>query len=158
MKMKRAVATGIICILLFSAGLRWNVDYALAGEQDSFALTEEERDYIRSIGRIDVAVDNNFVPISAYDEKEKRYSGASVELFEIIADAIGLQYRYVMEEKTWSEKIKAVKAGDVQLLFPVSKNEERAAYGCFSDSYYETYYTLITPGSNETLIDTFIIL
>ena len=70
----------------------------------SLSLTGEDRAYIEGLGTIAVAADNNFIPLSRFSDRG--YSGASVELFETIAEEIGLSYQYVLsQDVSWSEKM-----------------------------------------------------
>lgn len=133
---------GMACLLFFAVIVALPQSMAYGKEEKAeFALTEEEKAYIDSLGVLCVAVDNNFEPMSKYSGGN--YTGASVELFETITEAIHLKYQYVMKEDSWATKVAGVKSDKVQILFPVSRNEGRAGFGCYSQDYYQTYYCLL---------------
>ncbi|MET3293118.1 UNVERIFIED_CONTAM: ABC-type amino acid transport substrate-binding protein/anti-sigma regulatory factor (Ser/Thr protein kinase) [Brevibacillus sp. OAP136] len=114
-----------------------------------FYMTEQERELLRSIGVLRVMVDDNFTPLSFYDENKNHYAGASVDLFESIATMIGLRYTLVHDENiSWSEKVAKVKSKEIDVLFPISMTPTRQKFGLFSQPYYSTYYTVIAKAEN----------
>ncbi|TDK59875.1 transporter substrate-binding domain-containing protein [Bacillus salipaludis] len=118
-----------------------------------FPMTEKEKEFIRSIGKVRVMVDDNFAPLSFYDKAKGKYSGASVELFENIAHLIGLDYIFIRDENlSWSEKVNKVKEKNIDLLFPISITETRQKFGLFSHPYVSTYYSVIAKADNPKKI------
>lgn len=114
-----------------------------------FFLTEKEKDFIRSMGEIRVMVDDDFAPLSFYDKDKGKYAGASVDLFENMADMIGLPYTFIRDESlSWSDKVNRVKNKEIDLLFPISMTPTRQKFGLFSQPYYSTYYSVITKTEN----------
>lgn len=114
-----------------------------------FFLTEKEKDFIRSMGEIRVMVDDDFAPLSFYDKEKGKYAGASVDLFENMADMIGLEYTFIRDESlSWSNKVNRVKNKEIDLLFPISMTPTRQKFGLFSQPYYSTYYSVITKTEN----------
>ncbi|MED4586752.1 transporter substrate-binding domain-containing protein [Brevibacillus choshinensis] len=119
-----------------------------------FFMTEKEKEFIRSIGEIRVMVDDNFSPLSFFDKEKGKYAGASVELFENIADMIGLQYTFIRDgELSWSDKVDRVKNKDIDLLFPLSITPPRQKFGHFSKPYYSTNYSVIAKADNYKKIN-----
>lgn len=118
-----------------------------------FFMTEKEKDFIRSIGEVRVMVDDNFAPLSFYDEAKGKYSGASVDLFENIADIIGLNYSFIRDENlSWSDKVNKVKKKEIDLLFPISITPTRQKFGLFSQPYVATYYSVIAKADSSKKI------
>jgi ABC-type amino acid transport substrate-binding protein len=69
-------------------------------------LNEQEVQFIKSLAPLTVMVDDDFVPLSSYDEKSGSHQGISVDLFAHIADKLGLKYQFKHDNKlTWSDKI-----------------------------------------------------
>ncbi|OIK16852.1 hypothetical protein BIV60_02220 [Bacillus sp. MUM 116] len=117
---------------------------------DHFFMTEKEKEFIRSIGKVRVMVDDNFAPLSFYDNAKGKYSGASVELFENIAHLIGLNYSFIRDENlSWSDKVNKVKKKDIDLLFPISMTQTRQKFGLFSQPYVSTLYSVIAKTDNS---------
>ena len=122
--------------------------------QENIVLTENEKNLIDSIGTLKIMVDDSFSPLSYYDLKSQKYSGASVDLFEKIADDIGLKYTYVREaDMTWSKKLQKISDKTIDLLIPISITDQRIKSGYFSNPYYSTYYTLISYSSDKNPIN-----
>lgn len=143
--MKKLKFLSIIVVLFVAAIISPGAAYG--SNEAEFTLTKEEKAYIDTLGNIAVAVDDNFVPLSKY--AGGAYEGASVELFEKIADTINLRYHYVMQGADWAQKVEGMKSGEVQILFPASRSLQREAFGCYSKSYYQTFYSVITSENTE---------
>ncbi|MGG1664313.1 histidine kinase [Brevibacillus sp. NRS-1366] len=121
--------------------------------KDHFFLTEKEKDFIRSLGKVRVMVDDNFAPLSFYDQDKDKYSGASVDLFTNMADMIGLKYEFLRDENlSWSDKVNKIKNQEVDILFPISITPARQRFGHFSEPYYSTYYSVIANAENAKKI------
>ena len=143
--MRKVKFLRIIAMLFIAAVILSGTVYA--SNEAELTLTEEEKTYINTLGDIAVAIDDNFVPLSKYSRGV--YGGASVELFEKIADTMNLRYHYVMQGADWAQKIEGLKSGEVQILFPASKSLQRESFGCYSQSYYQTFYSVITSEKTE---------
>lgn len=120
---------------------------------DHFLMTEKEKEFIRSLGKVRVMVDDNFAPLSFYEKETGTYSGASVELFTGIADMIGLDYEFIHDGNlSWSDQVNKIKNKEIDILFPISMTPARQAYGHFSEPYYSTYYSVIAKAENTKKI------
>ncbi|MDK9706554.1 MAG: transporter substrate-binding domain-containing protein [Desulforhopalus sp.] len=120
----------------------------LVEPNQAFELTEEEVLFINSLQPLRVMVDDNFVPLSTYDEKQNAYRGISVDLFQHIAGRMGLQYKFLRDPKlTWADKEELLKSGKIDLLMPVSFTPPRALAGIFTAGFYDSYYGAIARNS-----------
>lgn len=113
-------------------------------------IASAERAYVEALPVLHVAVDDNFTPFSRYSVEDKKYIGASVEIFETIAQMTGLKYKYDLINNTiWANKMQSFKDNKIQILFPVSHSEDRERHGNFTNPFYKTYYCIIGKYEDE---------
>ena len=116
----------------------------LISPNPDFVLSAQEAQFIQTLPPLKVMLDDNFTPLSNYDAKTASYQGISVDLFRHLADRLGLKYQILHEAKlSWSDKVDLFKKQQVDLLMPVSYTAERASFGLFTTSFYDTYYGAI---------------
>lgn len=109
-----------------------------------FVLSADEARVIQSLTTLKVMLDDNFTPLSSFDAKTAEYKGISVDLFRHVADQIGLKYQLLHDPKlTWADKVELFKKQQIDLLMPVSYTAERATFGWYTASFYDTYYGAI---------------
>ena len=135
---------GSVIMLLFSNIGHSEDSASLIDPNESFILSDQESQFIQSLPMIRVMIDEDFQPLSSYDTKTRVFHGIGVDLFEHIANKIGIKYQFIHKDNlSWSDKVKLLNARKIDLLFPASYTEERAKYGLFSSSYYSCYYSAI---------------
>jgi len=133
---------------------------SLADEHDllikpnrNFVLSAHETRLIKSLAPLKVMIDDNFVPLSHYDNKTGSYQGISVDLFRHMADKLGLKYELQHNPKlSWSDKVDLFNKREVDLLMPVSITAERGKSGIFTASFYDAYYGVIGNKSRDIII------
>lgn len=143
---KRAVVSAMVLwvMLLFPGRVRADRMDDLIEPDGTFACSGQESHFIKSLPKLRVMVDEDFLPLSTYDAKTKSFRGVSIDLFKYIARTIGLQYEMLhVDGLTWSEKVKLFNAEKIDVLFPTSRTREREAHGLFTDGYYTSYYCAI---------------
>ncbi|GFK93214.1 Autoinducer 2 sensor kinase/phosphatase LuxQ [Fundidesulfovibrio magnetotacticus] len=119
-----------------------------------FELNADESEFIKNLQPLRVMVDDNFIPISYYDVPNKLYKGISVDLFVSMAQGIGLKYQFIhVEGMLWSEKVELFNKGDVDVLLPVSINDQRSARGIFTSTYYNSHYGCISKKTRHVKIN-----
>ncbi len=142
-----------VCILLFPLQVSADNPDSLIQPNTTFTLSEEEVLFIKSLEPLKVMVDDNFVPLSTYETENDSYHGISVDLFQHIARELGIKYALLHDSKyTWSDKEDLLKSGKIDMLMPVSYTEERASYGIFTSSFYDTYYGVIIKNTESLSI------
>ena len=136
-------ALSAIVIFLSCVGLARAMHDLIAPNRD-FVLSAQEEQFIQSLPRLKVMLDDNFTPLSNYDAKTATYKGISADLFGHVADRLGLKYQLLHQAKlTWADKVELFKKQQIDLLMPVSYTAERATFGWYSTSFYDTYYGAI---------------
>jgi len=100
-------------------------------EVQPLPLSEQERDYIRSLGSIKISNEMNWPPIDFAVAGEPR--GYSVDLMRLLAQMLGLQIEFV-NGFTWSELVELFAAGKLDLLQPVISGAEAFELGLPSES------------------------
>ena len=89
-------------------------------EKDNhFALSNENKEYIKSLGTIKVLFIDGKAPIHYYDGKKAQ--GISIKVLEEFKKKTGLSYELIIAN-SYEEAIELVKAGDIDLLLGVSND------------------------------------
>jgi PAS domain S-box-containing protein len=144
----------LVISLLLNPSICLSLDHSdLIDPNRNFALSEQEKQFIQSLPSLRVMIDDNFVPLSSYDSKTGSFEGLSVDLFRHVATQLGLKYQLLHDAKlSWSDKVELFKKQKIDLLMPASFTDERARYGIFTNSFYDTYYGAIVKKSSPTRI------
>jgi diguanylate cyclase (GGDEF)-like protein/PAS domain S-box-containing protein len=146
-------------LLLFATLLAAGPRFGLCADRlirpnKTFALSEEERQFIDSLEPLRVMVDDNFSPLSRYNLSTQQYEGISIDLFRHIAQALHLKYEFIYKKgSSWSQKVVLFKKNEADMLLPTSINKKRSEFGYFTRSYYTTYYGAIARGSRKIEIN-----
>lgn len=119
----------------------------------TFVLNDQEKQLINSLPPLRVMIDDNFLPLSSYNTRNNSFDGLSVDLFRHIASQLNLKYQLLHDAQlSWSDKVGLFKQKKIDLLMPTSFTEERAGYGIFTTSFYDTYYGAIVNKSSNIRI------
>lgn len=70
----------------------------IGGSQQSLILTETEKDYIRQKGIVNVAVKEDARPLQYFDENTGEFSGIVADVFQLISEDTGIQFRYIVTD------------------------------------------------------------
>lgn len=94
---------------------------------DELVLTQAEKDYVASLGKLKVGVASNKAPIQFTDSKGN-VKGIGVDILKKISELTGLQFEYITMS-TQSELLEKLKIGEVDLTpampYEYDKAEER---------------------------------
>lgn len=128
-------------------GSLWSIVFLavpLWGFGSDLGLTKAEREFIAGLPPLKVVADDSFAPLSQWNSQAQKFEGISVDLFQEVALRLGLKYDFVRNTtKTWGDWVRALQAGEIDVLLPVSSTPARAEKGLFTSSYYQTYYGAI---------------
>ncbi len=108
-------------------------------------LTAGEREFIRSLGTLKVAVDERFPPISCYSKKTGEFDGVSIEVLRILSQTLGFKYTLIpYGDLSWIEHLNLIRDNKIDILCAASVTDERKSYGYFANTvYFEMNYALI---------------
>ena len=99
---------------------------------NKFYISDENREYIESLGKVKVLMLDGNAPIQYYDEEAK---GISISYLEKIKEETGLQYEIIVA-KTYDDCLKKLEEEDIDLMIGVPSN---------SDFFQKTSMTISIP-------------
>lgn len=92
-------------------------------DEPRIQLTVEERAYLRRLGPIKICPDPDWAPFQVRDE-EGRFHGIAIDLLELIARRLQLDFTYVTV-RDWDEALALARAGRVQVLHFLNQSPQR---------------------------------
>lgn len=109
------------------------------------SFSEAEREYMKSVGNITVAISTDMEPIEYYDEASGTYCGLIPDTLTAITEKTGLSFTYV-PRKDIDTLNTQLENGDVQLVASVVSLTNVSDYLEItdSDSFYDNGLTLVT--------------
>ncbi|MFA5663720.1 diguanylate cyclase [Castellaniella sp.] len=112
-------------------------------------LTAAERALIPQ-AELQVGVVLDAAPLSVYDAATGHYKGIAVDVFCFIAQELGLAFRFLEpSEQDLGAALRAVQAGTLDVLLPLSSNAERERHGLFNQPYYQTHYVVVARDGHD---------
>ncbi|WP_163833511.1 transporter substrate-binding domain-containing protein [Spartinivicinus ruber] len=108
----------------------------------ALALTQEEQAWLKAHPVIRLGVDPNWPPFDALDAKGN-HIGIASEYAKIVGQRLGVSI-HVVKYKTWSQQIRAIQYGDIDLLAAISKTPSRAQNMLFSRPYAKVPLAIVT--------------
>lgn len=91
-------------VFLVTAGATLEFDDCIL-VNNAFVLSAQEKEFIASLPTLRVMIDDNFTPLSTYDEKSGSYRGISIDLFAHVAGQLGLKYQVLQHPNlSWSTR------------------------------------------------------
>lgn len=117
-------------------------------------LDKNERELLDKLSPLVIMVDDDFAPISFYDNDSHMFTGISVEVIKQLSEVLDFQYSIVRNpDLAWSNKIDLIKDNQIDFLGGVSFSEQRSDFGYFSQKpYFTTNYSLIGNVENHITI------
>lgn len=148
-------------ITLLSLTLLWGLPTAFAKQKSLINLKSEvvlsaaEREFVAALPPLKVAAYPTASPYAWYNNQTGSYSGLSVDIFEFVAERIGLNYQFVVQPHISLENdLNQVKTGGIDVYMPTSASPSRAALGLFTKSYMQDYYAVIAQKTAQLNIQT----
>ena len=160
MKTKAIIIIIILLLLLVSCGVNAPYTDIVAIEtplaSPVLELAQSERDFLDSLGELQVRMDDNFAPISTYNTSTRRYEGVAVDVLELLSNVLGFDYQIVYDEdSSWPDLLDMVKNNEIHILGAASINESRMTYGYFTEEVYmRVKYVLIGSVDHHQSIQT----
>lgn len=117
-------------------------------------LDKNERELLDKLSPLVIMVDDDFAPISFYDNDSHMFTGISVEVIKQLSEVLDFQYSIVRNpDLAWSNKIDLIKDNQIDFLGGVSFSEQRSDFGYFNQKpYFTTNYSLIGNVENHITI------
>lgn len=110
----------------------------------TFSITDEDREYIRSVGTLKAGILTNQPPYQYKDEKTGELKGISVDLLSKISDETGLKFTLVEAEST-DQLYQMARDGTADLVacMPYDYATAREQYLSMTRPYISSQYTLL---------------
>lgn len=106
----------------------------------ALSFTKQENHYLEQHPIIKVSNEKDWPP---FDFNEKGIAkGYSVDYLTLLSHKIGV--KFVFETDSWQNLITKIKAKELDIIHPISKNKERATYLDFTSSYIDLQNSIIT--------------
>ena len=96
-------------------------------------LNEAEKNWLTEHPVIRIAFDKNSPPFEWQDQKGN-YQGISVETMQLIEQQLNIKFEQV-EPKNWSQLLQDFKAGKIDVLPAIARNEKRQEYMLFTRTH-----------------------
>ena len=113
-----------------------------SGKARPMVLTFEEKQWLKEHPRIRLGVDANFMPFEAISTGGK-YEGISSSYVFLLSEKLGVDMSPV-KDLSWQDVIKAVKAGELDVLPCVAKSPERSEFLNFTRPYLDFQTVAVT--------------
>ncbi|MDR1776927.1 MAG: transporter substrate-binding domain-containing protein [Desulfovibrio sp.] len=106
-------------------------------------LTEEEKGYIREHGPegapVPVGVKRDNYPVIFYNEAERKWQGASLDILAEISDVSGLRFAWThTKTETWTDTLRALENGEIPLVVELIRTPHREERFLWTDTPYLT--------------------
>ncbi len=116
-------------VLLFLLPVSWSMlCYAQV-----LTLSEEEQAWLANHPVIHIAYDKNFPPFE-WQNSQGIYQGISIDTIELLEKQLQIKFKRV-ERKTWPKILEAFKAGKIDILPAIAKNDKRQAFMLFTQPH-----------------------
>ena len=112
-------------------------------------LTDEEIDYINNHGEnnpVIIACENYNYPVSFYNEKDKEFQGAAIDVLNQVSEMTGLSFKTGNDSNaTWSEILSGLESGEYSLITELLQTNSRQGRFLWPDEpFYTDSYALIS--------------
>ena len=117
-------------------------------------LSAEQQALVRSLPPLKIGTYQHWPPLAMYDQKTDEYEGISIDIFRFIADEIGLPYQLVSYKDLYiDEMLEKFKRHELDVLMPASYVANRDAFSLLSESYYQSFYSIIVRQEDQIKIN-----
>lgn len=111
-------------------------------------LSADDLAFVRSLPILHVSAYRHLPPMSFYNQLSGKYEGISIDIFDFIAEQIGLSYQFYDDSGGYvDKKIEEFSLGKFDVLLPASYVSSRD--GLFTDTYYKGFYSVISRKSDH---------
>lgn len=94
-------------------------------------LTDEQKQYLKSISPIKLAVDPDWYPFERLNAKGE-YTGIGADYIRLVENRLGVRFE-IVPTQDWNQSLEYSKEGKVTLLSLLNKSEERNKWLIFSE-------------------------
>ncbi len=133
---------------------RWSSEGPQVNTHAQLNLTPEERRWIEAHPRLSVVINDQYLPLSFFDEQGV-FKGVSADVLNKISTLTGLTFDAV-KAVTVEDMIKQVGSSDADLVGAFTPSSHRESHLHFTRPYLTTPFVLVTrkhPSSSATLDD-----
>lgn len=116
-------------------------------------LNEAEKEWLANHPEIRIAYDKNFPPFE-WKNKQGQYKGISIDYLRLIENKLNIKFIPV-EKKNWSEILQSFKAGEIDILPAIAKNENRQKMMLFTESHISTPGVIISASEYTNVSELF---
>ncbi|MEH6650801.1 MAG: transporter substrate-binding domain-containing protein [Motiliproteus sp.] len=114
-------------------------------------LSNQERAYLNSKGRLNLCIDPNWLPYEAFSDDGKLV-GMTAGHFKLFSERLGVTFKPVVL-RTWSESLEAMKTRRCDVLAMANKTDDRSQYMIFTSPYVSFPYVVATKDSRLFIDD-----
>ncbi len=115
----------------------------------SLELNEEEQLWLDNHPVIKISYDKNFPPYE-WKTNEGNYQGISVDYIQLIEKQLKFKFKKI-EHKNWSQVLKEFKAGNIDMLSAIAKNDSRQKYMLFTTPYIRVQGVIVSSKEYKNL-------
>lgn len=124
----------IVCVFIFCM--------AITGIAQSFELNAEEQDWLKQHPIITIAYNNNFPPYG-WKNNEGSYQGISIDYLKLIENQLNIKFTQIKQDD-WSKVLTEFKAGNIDILAAVAKNNTRQKFMLFTKPYISVQGVIVS--------------
>ncbi|WP_346353873.1 transporter substrate-binding domain-containing protein [Azotosporobacter soli] len=151
MEIRRRIVLGALLITAMLGAFFFYESFCqpeTAWQPTELNLTEDERQWLEAHKVIRLGLDEQYLPLEAYDEKG-RFIGISAEYATILERQLHVKIE-TTRGLNWSQVLTAAKEGKVDLICSMAQSPEREKYMLFSEVYLRYPVVVVT---RDTLKD-----
>ena len=115
---------------------------ALIYKNTALHLSKEEKQWLREHPIIRVGIDHNWPPIESVDEKGKHF-GVSASYLKLLENRLGIQMEIDYSHLKWSDSLRAIKAGELDMLSCAAITTKRQEDLYFSRPYMKQSIVIV---------------
>jgi len=110
-------------------------------------FTPEQIDFIKSHPIMKVSNEHNWAP---YDYHEKgQAKGYSIDYLKLLASKIGVTFEFQVHK--WSKLVEKIKNKEIDLIHPLSINDNRKEFLHFTDVLFNNDFSIVTNDNNKDI-------
>jgi polar amino acid transport system substrate-binding protein len=119
-------------------------------DSDRFYLTDKEKEYLKSKGKIKYCIDPHWLPFEAFEDK--KHIGLSALYFNYFQDKLNTPLE-VLYTKTWSQSLEYAKQRKCDMISLAVKTKSRENYLDFTTALVKSKIVIATKLDTSFIID-----